>query len=240
MSRLESRREGMSRAVSDLHTAEGALANVSDLLVRARELAIQFADGVYSQSERDAGAKEVAALRQQLAVLANTKGQRGYLFSGTRTQTPAVDALGNFLGDDLPLNIEYVDNQVTPTNVNGRQAFTDNGGTGVDPFAVLEQLRVDLEAGNLAGVRSSLGGLESAHSQVIRVRSDAGLRINRLESAVEVTNNALTFATRQQNDDKQGDFTDIATKLSMAQTAYERSIAVTRQVLNVASAIERF
>ena len=96
--RLASRQQNLGQAASDVRVAEGALASSAELLVRAREIAVQFADPFNGQAERDAAAKEVAAIRQQLVALANTKGQRGYLFAGSQTQTPPIDATGAFVG----------------------------------------------------------------------------------------------------------------------------------------------
>jgi flagellar hook-associated protein 3 FlgL len=237
MNRLASRRTVLERSSSDLRLAEGALASAGDLLVRARELAIQFADPLNGPSERTAAAKEVAALRQQLVALANTKGQRGYVFAGTQTQTPPIDSTGAFVGDALPLDVEYAEGQYTASNVDGAQAFSAAGG--VDPFALLQQMEADLAAGNLAAIRGALPALEAAHAQVTLVRTDAGGAINRLESSTEFTTKALAHAQALQVKDKQSDLTELATQMNLAQTAYERSIAVTRQVLNVASLVDR-
>ena len=238
ISRLGARRDTLDRSASDLRLAEGSLASAADLLVRAREIAVQFADPANGQPERDAAAKEVAALRQQLVAIANTKGQRGYLFSGTQTSTAPIDATGAFVGDDLPLNVEYADGQYTRANVDGEYAFSSAGGT--DPFALLAQLETDLTGGNLAAIRTSLAPLEAVHQQVTLVRTDAGVAINRLESSSGLTSTALSHSEKLQADEKQGDIAELATKLSLAQAAYERSITVTRQVLNVASIVDKF
>jgi flagellar hook-associated protein 3 FlgL len=238
MRRLASRQQALGHAASDLRLAEGALASSAELLVRAREIAVQFADPFNGQAERDAAAKEVAAIRQQLVALANTKGQRGYLFAGTQTQTPAVDATATFVGDNRPLNVEYADGQYTASNLDGSIAFSAAGG--VDPFDVLEQLELDLTTGNLSGVRGALATLEDAHEQVTLVRTEAGVAINRLESAGDFTANALLRAESLQAKEKQGDLSELTTQLTLAQVAYERSIGVTRQVLNVASIVDRF
>lgn len=236
--RLSSRQETLDRSASDLRLAEGALASAGDLLVRARELAVQFADPTNAQPERDAAAKEVAALRQQLVAVANTKGQRGYIFAGTQTTTPPVDATGTFVGDDLPLNVEYADGQYTPSNVDGKFAFSVKGGT--DPFALLAQLQLDLSAGNLAAIRTSLTPLEAVHQQLTLVRTDAGVGINRLDSSSGFAATALVHAEGLQVEEKQGDIAELATQMTLAQAAYERSINVTRQVLNMATIVDKF
>ncbi len=238
ISRLTSRRETLDRSASDLRLAEGSLASASDLLVRAREIAVQFADPANGQPERDAAAKEVAALRQQLVAIANTKGLRGYIFAGTQTSAPPVDATGAFVGDDLPLNVEYADGQYTPSNLDGKFAFSAKGGT--DPFVLLNDLQTNLSAGNLTAIRGALTPLEAVHQQVTLVRTDAGVAVNRLDSSSGFTLSALGHAEVLQTQEKQGDIAELATKMTLAQAAYERSISVTRQVLNVATIVDKF
>ncbi len=235
IARLESRLEVMERSAGDLRLAESALASAADIIVRARELAVQQADGGLFANERSDAAKEVALMRQQLVGIANSKGQRGYLFSGTATNTPAFDPAGNFQGTSQTMEIEYADNQRMATNIDGGAAFKT-----VDLFAALAQLEADLTADNAAGVRATIDLFEQGHRQLITARTDAGGRILRLESSVDVTSNAATKSLAEQHEEQEGDLAETVLRLQEAQTAYERSIAVTRQVLTIASAVERF
>lgn len=235
IARLDSRLDTMERSAGDLRLAEASLASASDIMVRARELAVQQADGGLFADERADAAKEVALMRQQLVGIANSKGQRGYLFSGTATNTAPFDPAGNFQGNAQAMEIEYADNQRMPTNIDGVAAFKN-----LDLFAALAQLEADLTADNPAGVRATIDLFEQGHRQLITARTDAGGRILRLESSADVTQNAATKSRIEQHDEQEGDLAETVLRLQEAQTAYERSIAVTRQVLTIASAVERF
>ena len=87
---VEGRKTAIDRAHGDLGLAEGVLAEAGDLVKRAREIAVQMADGAFDANERAVAANEIAGIREQLHALANTRGSRGYLFSGSATDTARV------------------------------------------------------------------------------------------------------------------------------------------------------
>jgi len=244
ISGLEARDKALERVIGDLGIAEGALASASGIVVRMRELAVQFADGDTQSTtpgdihslNRQAAANELALMRQELAALANSKGARGYLFAGSATDTAPIDAGFNFVANDDAIEVEMADRQRATANLDGQQAFT---GT-IDVFAVVDQFITDLGNDDQVAIRARIDDLDQAHQQVVAVRADAGVKINRFESARDVTAQALLVTTKTKSELKEGDLTKIFSELSQAQLAYERSVAVTRQVLAMASAVERF
>ncbi|MCG8540277.1 MAG: flagellin [Clostridia bacterium] len=92
--------------VSLLQTAEGALNEVSDMLIRMKELFVQKANGTYSTADGSNIDKELTALRQEITNISNTTKFNGKsLLGGTQYNiqiddgsavltTPAVDITG--------------------------------------------------------------------------------------------------------------------------------------------------
>jgi len=72
--------------------AENTLGSVSSALVRAKELALQGANGAQSAAARTAISKEAGQLRDHLLSLANSRFGNGYVFSGFKTDVAAFDA----------------------------------------------------------------------------------------------------------------------------------------------------
>lgn len=240
--RLESRREALSRADGDLALAESALASASNILIRAREIAIQFSDSSYYGPEpeqvtlRSAAANELTGLRQELIAIANTRGARGYLFAGSDTDSEAVDSSGVFQGNDDAIHIEVADKQLADANVNGEFAFygTENA------FAVLAGIENGITSGTADDVRPFLDRLDRTQQQVLQTRADAGFKLNRFRTAGDVIASTLNIAKTSLVDLEKGDAAENFSNLSISRQTYERAIAVTRQVLSLASAIERF
>ncbi|MEE3155336.1 MAG: flagellin FliC, partial [Pseudomonadota bacterium] len=88
---MTSQIKGMSQGIRNANdgislaqTAEGGLSEVSNMLQRVRELAIQSASGTYQDSDRTAMQSEVTALTEQIDdVLSQTKFNGNTLFSTT-------------------------------------------------------------------------------------------------------------------------------------------------------------
>ena len=80
-----------------LEGEDTTLKSVSDLLIRAKEIATQSANGTLNTSNRQALAVELKGVRDQMLSLANSKDSNGnYFFSGSRLkQSPfSQDAQG--------------------------------------------------------------------------------------------------------------------------------------------------
>jgi flagellar hook-associated protein 3 FlgL len=102
---------------SRLQLEETTIASASDVLTRARELALQGRSGQYSDEERSYLAVEVRQLLAQMMSLANTRDGNGeYLFAGFQGKTQPF-ALNSTTGD-----VDYNGDQgsrvvnVSPTN----------------------------------------------------------------------------------------------------------------------------
>ena len=97
-SRLNANIRGLKQAqknaqdgISLLNTAEGALSNMTDILNRLRDLAVQGANGVYSDSSRQAMQDESDALIDQLWQLKDsTKFNGRDIFTGSPPPTGLV------------------------------------------------------------------------------------------------------------------------------------------------------
>lgn len=239
LSRLQTRSETLQRAQGDLEVAESSLAAAGDVMIRARELAVQMADGTYDATERAAAAKEIDVMREQLIAIANTRGSRGYLFGGSATSTPPVDATGAFIGNDATMPVEYADGQTMAANVSGSAAFTSAFG-GRDIFVDLADLSALLNADDAAGVHGMISAMDEGHRQIVATRADAGVRIDRLGSALDITAEALNVTTSQQVDEQAIDPNKTYLDLQAAQQALERTLTVTQRIISMASSLERF
>ena len=82
LQRIDRHQERISLALNSLETQESTVSSANDLLIRAKELAAQAANGTLGEEERQQIADEIFQLRDQLAGLANTKFQGVYLYGG--------------------------------------------------------------------------------------------------------------------------------------------------------------
>jgi flagellar hook-associated protein 3 FlgL len=232
---LDARGQVLNRSMSNLMLAESTLASAGDVFTRAKELAVAMSNGTLNANDRNSAAIEIAGLRDNLMALANARSPDGYLFSGTATNTAAVvkdpvTGKMTYQGNNGRTDIEVADGVTTAGNANGIGAFSSAAG-GVDPFEVLEQLRVALVSNNATAVRSSLSQIDDARSQIVGVRSDAGMAIERLRNASSVVESGKLSVKTALAGAVEGDAVGVLSDLVQATNAYERSVQVGKQLL---------
>jgi flagellin len=176
--------------ISLAQTAEGALSEVSNMLQRIRELAVQGASGTFQISDRNAMQSEVSNLTQQISdVLGNTTFNGITLFS---------TAAGTDVNIDIQTGAES--GQVvtlTSTAISGTNISAAALDVTTSTKASTTMDNVDLALADVNAARASLGGgqnrLESAVNNMtsnIANLSDARSRIEDADYSVETTNMA--------------------------------------------------
>jgi flagellar hook-associated protein 3 FlgL len=231
---LGSRTRVARSAADDLSITERALDSATELLNEAKALAVQGANEALSPVDRGALSLRVIGIREQLLELANTRSAGGYVFGGSKTDTPAFDASGAFLGNDTTLRIPVTDGVAPKRNVSGANAFTAAGGT--DVFAELTALSTALGASDLTGIRNGIDTIQRGYDQVVAVQIDAGLSMERLRSSADVLETASLAVQQSRNRDVGADdLAGLASELNAASSSYNQSLAVTKRLLSLPS-----
>lgn len=237
IARMEGHLSAAERARGDAELAEGMLAQAANLYTRAKEIAVDMANGDKSGADRAAGAKEVTELRSALLSLTNTRGSRGYLFAGTKTDAPPFDPAGAFTANDGVIGVEVADGVTITANSSGAKAFTAAGGR--DLLADLATFATALSNDDQAGVQGMLDLLDQGHRQLVDARGDAGMTLERLGSATDVASSAALTLRSARSRQADADPVSAYTELAEARNAYEQSLAVTKQILSLASSANR-
>ncbi len=231
---LEQHTQTASRAQGELEVAENALAAGVDVLRRAQETAVAGANATQDTTARKSLAEDVRTMREELLSIANTKFGNKYLFAGTRSdQIPFDQATGTFQGNDQIIRIPVMDGVTPPSNVSGAQTFTAAGGR--DIFSDLATLAVALDNNDEAGIRAMLPNLTQGHAQLVQAQVQAGFNAGRFRDAQDVLTSTKSAIAERLNDEVVGDPATQITDLQLAKNAYERSVAVTKQLLSISS-----
>jgi flagellar hook-associated protein 3 FlgL len=233
IARITARHDAVGRAADELDVVDGTLGSASDILVRARQIALDMASGDKTAADRSQAAQEVDGLRSDLLALANTQGSRGYLFGGSATGAAPFTSGGAFVGNDDVVGVEVADGTVARANGSGAKAFTAAGGR--DVFKDLGDLSQALGQGSQAGIQATIDGLEQSRAQVTAARGDAGLTSTRLRSAADVTSAALVRLEAARAHVAEADPVSAYSALAQAQSAYQRNIQITSQLLSLSS-----
>ncbi len=132
-------------AQTQLSFTENVLEEMTDLLVKAKELAIGQASSIYSPEIRQGVSKEIHQIRQQVLSLANKRMGNRYLFAGQKVLTRPFDQHGKYMGDTNKINIEINKDVYVPININGHELFYSKAKGPVDKSQVdLKPTEIDL------------------------------------------------------------------------------------------------
>ena len=123
--------KNIATAEHNLAEEETALNNVTNLVQRIKELAVQAGNTAsLSESEYDALATEVDSRINELVGLTNSRNANGdYIFAGYKSQSPAFvgDSVNGYqyMGDEGSINIKVDDNTFVKASDSGKNIFVD-------------------------------------------------------------------------------------------------------------------
>lgn len=122
--------KSLSYAKSFLEYTDQSLNDISEVLMRAKELAIsQSNDASGNEESRRVVATEVEQLSNALINIGNRKLGDRFIFGGFKTQTAPFTPDGEYQGDKGEMNIHIDKEAFLPMNVPGGRVFL---GQGID------------------------------------------------------------------------------------------------------------
>ena len=236
-----------TEALSEMQVAENSIGQVVDQTQRARELAIQAANGTLSQSQLNSIKVEVDAILKTVTQLGNTNYNGRYVFAGFKTDTPPFAESGtdiNYTGSsnvtaagyERRLQISQTD--TIPVNLNGQDllgSVTVTGAqttTGSGLLQTLKQLSLDLAAGDTTSISQRLGTLGTDLDSVVGYQTIIGARTNQLDNLQQrLQENRVTqsdFISRIEDTD----MADAISKLTFQQNLYQASLSGMSKILS--------
>jgi flagellin len=234
-SRLKAQTSGMTVAMrntqnstSMLQTAEGALDEVSNMLVRMKDLATQAADASSTDDDKTAMQAEYNALGQELAnVLKNTTfGGKNLLAGtaddGTLRESSLTFQIGASSSETMALDLSAAMSAVTVAV----SAATDNysaASTGADELT--------------DNANATIGLLETALEKVGSLRSDLGAAANRLEHVYNNLSNISTNTKAATGQIMDVDFASESANMTSNQMLLQASTAMLKQSNSMSSMV---
>jgi flagellin len=209
---MTSQIRGMSQAIRNSNdgialaqTADGALNEVTNMLQRVRELAVQSKSGTYQQTDRDNLQAEVTELTSQIDdILTNTKFNGVTLFSKTSgTDVTVTIQAGTNSADTIDLTVKGIDG------------------------ALVDATALDVSSDTNAG--TTIDNVDDALTAVNTIRATLGAGQSRLESAVNNLTNNVTNMSDARSRIEDADYSAETTNLAKAQILSQASTAMLSQ-----------
>src|SRR5690606_15484178 len=152
-------------ATTDLQMTDRALGGMADLVIRAKELAMQAASQTNGPEQRKLLSAEIAGVRESLLMIANSRDSGGRALFGGQAPGLAYDASGTYVGTGTAETVEIGEGQTVTRALTGPEVLSfDNGGTTTNVFALLGALGAALQnpaADHLTVAQLTLGGLDA-------------------------------------------------------------------------------
>ncbi len=213
-SKMTSQIRGMNQAIRNANdgisfsqTAEGALGEVTNMLQRVRELAVQSASGTYSTEDRTNLNAEVTELKAQItSVLATTE------FNGTRIFNSGSGSTYTAQAGNISIQVG--------SNASDTVAIT---------FAALADLAATTAVDTIANATTALGNVDTALTAVATTRAKIGASQSRFDSVVNTLTNNVTNLSDARSRIEDSDFTQETTNLAKAQILSQASQAMLAQ-----------
>jgi flagellar hook-associated protein 3 FlgL len=138
--------------------SEQSLGQVSDLLIRAKELAIDQADDAGNGPDsRRIVAAEIKQIYQQMVNVGNQRYGDRYVFGGHKSLTAPFDMSGEYFGDDNEIEVQIGKSAFMSMNMPGSVIFLGRKlNQDVPPDQILKDDKTTVEVRGPSSVESSM------------------------------------------------------------------------------------
>jgi len=233
---MTSQINGMTQAVSNANdgislaqTAGGALNEVTNMLQRVRELAVQSSSGTYQASDRTSMQSEVSNLTQQISSILTTTQFNGVNVFAVTSGAPAADG-----SQDATFKIQTGANtgdSVTIDSIafNGSLMFGSTSGTGNTAYSSASGATQSLDVTSQSTAATTITNVDSALSEVNATQASLGAAQNRLTSVVNNLNTNITNLSSARSQIQDTDYSASTTQLAKSQILSQASTAMLAQ-----------
>ena len=230
-------------AISMVQTADGALVEVTNMLQRMRELAVQASTGTLSATDNDALDTEFHALRQEInRVALNTEHNGSAVFASAAASATSFQVGANASQTiDVTFNNfqtlssstatgDGTDTTQANSKFGGTLLDTTGNGTGDNDFGALR-----LDTATLA--TAAIYGLDDAIEAVNLERASYGAAINRLEYAADNLANVSQNTSASRSRILDADYAAETTELARTQIIQQAGTAMLSQANQQAQSV---
>ena len=243
--RLDTYSQTVADATSVLNSSVTTLQDVNDILVRARQIALEGADSTLSNdpTSREALATEVDGLIGRVLTAVNDQPDGRSLYSGTDISTTpfrvaTTDAAGR------PATVVYDGSAARARTLTGREQTTDTRYVGsevfqkpgADVFASLIALRDDLRNTSVTGathataLNQRLSELDAARGAVGEATGEQSSNLVTLSALGEHISSVKTDTSARVGDLEGTDYSDAVVRMQEQDTALQAIYAVTSRM----------
>lgn len=216
---------------------------------RAQEIATS-ADGLSSPEELKTYAAEIGQLIKQAVQTANTRYQDAYIFSGTKSATPAfsiqTDANGNVLSVTFGGNTDVPESEIGPGQLissrlpgangtgSGERGVLSDSRSGADFFSHLIALHQQLLAGDAQAIENQTRGqLRADEENFLFHLANNGALQSRLDAAIAARGGEALAVSGELSRRADVDVAEVSIRLQQTQLSYQAALQSSALMLDL-------
>jgi len=222
--------QGWAQATDD------ALADINDVLQRAREAVVQGGNGTMSQKDRNDIATQIDQLIGQAKASGNATFDGQYIFAGQKTDTAPYDPDGadTYNGDTGSI-VRTIGPGVS-VQLNGSMGSVLGNGSDGKALQVLRDIAAHLRGGTAADTNAlrttDLAAIDASMADVSTARAEAGALSNRLTTAANLFTNLQATTEKVRSGVEYVDLAEAISQLSSQQAVYQAALQATGSSLS--------
>ncbi len=208
---LQQAQRNAADGVSLANTADGALNEISGMLVRMRELAVQAVNGTSDQDQRNALDAEFQSLLDEI-----TRVSRSTVFNDIKLlngSTTVVFQVGSEVSVDSRITVTPIDTTLTTLGLDGEAI----NGTATD-------------------IRTAMTAIDSAVDDVNAARSKVGAVVNRMSTTVSIVGSLIQNTIATESRIRDADVAVETAEFTRAQVLQQAGVAVLAQANSITQA----
>ncbi|HYK88165.1 MAG TPA: flagellar hook-associated protein FlgL [Acidobacteriota bacterium] len=210
-----------------LQAADSALNSIQNLIAGIQTRGIEATSATLDATNRDAIAKDIRSLRDQMLSLANTEVQGRYVFAGSRILAPPFSMVGDavsYLGDTQLNQIKVSDDLTVQQNV--------AGSTALSPvFDAIQSLLSEIDAGDQAGIVDALAQLTSSLDPLNVARGEVGAQLGKVANVKSELDTEAVNLHAYQSRIEDVNAAEAAVRLGQVQTAVKATMSAGQSIL---------
>lgn len=216
-------------ARSRLSDSDATLETVTNILTRAREIAVQQSGLPSGATSRDAAQREVQELKNAVIQLANRRVNEAYVFGGTYADRPPLDATGAldaaFPARGAP-SYEIGPGVYSPAAPDAGEMFIDS-----DVMGALDALDVALAANDSAQIQAAGDRIRQSVGSVQDLVAEVGARQVRMDMAQESHGIVSQALSARRSDLADTVLEEAITRLTARHASYQASLLTTSRLM---------
>ena len=186
--------QNLKDAQSWMETTDGAMSDLSSIMINVKELVIQASTGTNPQDAVQTIGKSVDNLINQIVTIGNTKLGDRYVFAGQMDKTQPYTRNGDTIaydGDTAKISMPIQPGTATPTqdsvNLTGAEVF---GANGTEILNHLLEIKQHLDSGTIADQAwlgtTGLNYVDTDHASILQSQTELGTRMSAYDMALNM------------------------------------------------------